>query len=63
MKKFLSEAKLNEIRGKVLVGMATRDEMLCVFEHLDSMEYVLNDSDMDDTFGTEGWREFFGLPE
>ena len=61
MEKFLSESELNVIRGKVMIGMATRDEMLSVFEHLDSIEYVLDDPDY--PMFVEGWRQIFGLPE
>lgn len=60
---FLTSRKLYEIRGKALVGRATMEELLSVFEHLDSLETRLDETDDDDTFGTEGWREFFGLPE
>lgn len=61
--KYLTEAKLNEIRGKAMVGHATPEEILSVFGHLDKLEDQLNDFDNDDFFGTEGWRHQFNLPE
>lgn len=61
--RLLSDNKLNEIRGKAIVGMATVAEIMSVFEHLDSIYNQLDLSDSDDTFGTEGWQVFFGLPD
>lgn len=61
--KFLTEKQLNIIRGKVSVGKATTKEVLSVFEHLDKLEMALDEKDSEDFFGTEGWRNFFGLSE
>lgn len=61
--KFLTDRELNIIRGKVLVGHATRDEMLSVFFHLDMLEHKLDEADGEDALGTEGWRHYFGIPE
>lgn len=63
MRKFLSERELNIIRGRASVGKATPKEIMSVFEHLDLIENKLDDLDADDTFGTEGWRVSFGVPE
>jgi len=63
MYKFLTEKELNIIRGKALVGHATPEEILSVFGHIDALEDKLDDFEQDDTFGTEGWRHAFGLPE
>jgi len=57
----LSEKELNIIRGKVLVGHATIQEMLSVFFHLDMLEMRLDDADERDLLGTEGWRHWMGL--
>ncbi|MDR6431047.1 hypothetical protein [Brucella pseudogrignonensis] len=57
-----SEKFLNTVRGKVLVGHATSQEILKVFEHLDALENFLDDRDGDDAFGTEGWRHAIGIP-
>lgn len=61
--KFLTDKQLNTIRGKVSVGKATTKEILSVFEHLDKLEMALDEKDAEDFFGTEGWRNFFGLSE
>jgi len=59
----LTEKQLNIIRGKASVGKATMKEIMSVFEHLDAMENMLDEKDSEDFFGTQGWREFFGMPE
>lgn len=61
--RFLSDRELNTIRGKALVGKASISEILSVFGHLDCLEAKLEDCDLDDFFGTEGWRHFFAIPE
>ena len=61
--KLLTEKEIYTIRGKAIVGHATPQELMSVFAHYDIIEQKLNDSDEDDTFGTEGWRHFFGLPD
>ena len=61
--KFLTDKQLNTIRGRVSVGKATTKEILSVFEHLDKLEMALDEKDSEDFFGTEGWRNFFGLSE
>lgn len=60
---YLTERELNTIRGKAMVGHATPTEILSVFAHYDEIEFNLNELDFEDTFGTEGWRHAFGLPE
>lgn len=62
-KPYLTEAQLNTIRGKAMVGAATPDEILSVFAHYDHIEDELDERDGDDFFGTEGWRHAFGLPD
>lgn len=49
---------LNIIRGKNLVGKATKADVLKLFEHIDALELLLDRADEDDRFGTEGWRHF-----
>lgn len=60
---YLTEKSLNTIRGKAIVGHASPEEILSVFEHLDALEVALDDLDQEDTFGTEGWRHSFALPD
>ena len=61
--RFLTARELNIIRGKVLVGHASTEEILSVFHHLDLLEFALDDADNNDMLGTEGWRHFVGLPD
>jgi hypothetical protein len=61
--RFLSDRDLNTIRGKAIVGHATRDEIISVFEHLDDLELKLDEADEHDMLGTEGWRHWVGYPE
>lgn len=50
------ERDINIIRGKNLVGKATKEDVFLLLEHIDALENFLNEADLDDTFGTEGWR-------
>lgn len=60
--RLLSDSELNTIRGKVLAGHATRDEMLAVFGHLDLIESALENEDENEFYDLT-WRERFGIPE
>jgi hypothetical protein len=51
-----SERELNMIRGKMLVGAATRDELHDFLFYVNHIEGLLEEGDCDDVFGTEGWR-------
>ena len=57
------EKELNIIRGKTLVGHATKEDIFKIFEYLDILEDHLNELDYDDILGTEGWRHRFGVGE
>lgn len=61
--KMLTSRELNTIRGKAMVGHASPAEILSVFTHYDLVEQKLDEFDQNDTFGTEGWRHAFGLPD
>ena len=61
--KLLTEKEIYTIRGKAIVGHATPQELMSVFAHYDIIEQKLDESDGDDTFGTEGWRHYFRLPD
>lgn len=63
MEQPITEAKLNEIRGKAMVGHATKKEIMQVFYYLDYLVNHLDVTEYDDTYGTEGWRHFFNMPE
>lgn len=55
-----SEKALNIIRGKSLVGAVTKDEVNKLLTYIDFLVEALDSTDDLDTFGTEGWRKFFG---
>ena len=56
-----NEQTVNTIRGKNLVGKATKEDILLLFEHIDALEMFLDEYEVDDVFGTEGWRHAIGL--
>ena len=47
---------VNLIRGKNIVGKASKEDVLKLFEHIDALEMLLEEADREDMFGTEGWR-------
>lgn len=52
---------INTIRGKNLVGAATKEDINLLFEHIDELEMMLDEADYDDVFGTKGWRHLVGI--
>lgn len=52
---------LNMIRGKNSVGAATIEDVQRLFQHIDALEGLLDDDDLEDIHGTEGWRHCVGL--
>jgi hypothetical protein len=55
-----SESEINIIRGKNLVGAATKEDIEILLQHITAMEHVLDEeADPEDMFGTEGWRHHF----
>lgn len=54
---------LNIIRGKNLVGKATKADVFKVFEYIELLERHLDEGDERDAFGTEGWRHYFGIED
>lgn len=61
MSKPQTEKTINIIRGKNLVGKATKADIDKLLEHIDALELFLDDNEQDDQFGTEGWRHALGL--
>jgi hypothetical protein len=58
-----TDKTINTIRGKNLVGKATKEDILKLFEYIDALEMFLEEQDDNDTFGTEGWRHAIGLSD
>jgi hypothetical protein len=56
-----TDKDISIIRGKNLVGKATKADVNILLDHIDALEDFLDEHDQDDTFGTEGWRRRIGL--
>ena len=61
--RLMSERELNILRGKAMAGATTPTDTLDVLNHITLLEDKLNEADMDDVLGTEGWRRFLGMPD
>lgn len=55
------ERELNIIRGKIIVGQASPEEVDDFMTYVYKMEELLNDADCSDFFGTEGWKRYIGI--
>lgn len=54
------ENRLNEIRGKMLVNAATREELHAVLDYINALEVLIDEASDEDFYGTEGWRHKIG---
>jgi hypothetical protein len=61
--RLLSDSEVNMLRGKALVGAMTPQDQMALCGHVTELEMHLDEADDSDTFGTEGWRHHFGVPE
>lgn len=59
--KLLTERELDTIRGKMLVNAATQEELHAFLHFVAALERLVDEADLDDYFGTEGWRHRLGL--
>ena len=59
----ISDKELNTTRGKAIVGAASVEEIMRVFERIDELEALLDEADESDALGTEGWRHRAGLED
>lgn len=50
------EARINVVRGKNLVGRATKTDVNMLLSYIEKLEAGLDEADTMDQFGTEGWR-------
>lgn len=58
-----TEKELDIIRGKMLVNKASQNELQDFLEYVNAIEALLDEGDMDDMYGTEGWRHRIGFDE
>ena len=59
----ISERDINIIRGKMLVAKATPKELQEFLKYVNAIEQLLDEEDMNDMFGTEGWRHNIGIED
>jgi len=56
----VSEQKIDEIRGKMLVAAATSNELNDFLRYVSKLESLVEEASMEDFYGTEGWRYKIG---
>jgi hypothetical protein len=56
-----SEKELNMIRGKMIVGKASIEEVRNFLEYVSIIEGLVEYASEQDFYGTEGWRHWVGL--
>jgi hypothetical protein len=59
----LTAREVNILTGKALVGAQNRGEQVAMASHITELEELLDEADMDDFFGTEGWRHRLGMED
>ena len=57
------ESEINVIRGKWLVKQASQDDVKVLLDHITALENLLDEGDMEDMYGTEGWRHQLGIDD
>lgn len=58
--KLKSERELDMIRGKMLVGAATSDELQAFLTYVSTLEGLVEEASKEDFWGSEGWRHKIG---
>lgn len=61
MIKLKSEKELDMIRGKMLINKATQEELNEFLKYVSVIESLIDEADLEDFYGTEGWRNKIGL--
>jgi len=49
------------LRGKASVGKCSTPDVKKLIAHIDALEQLLDETDGDDWFGTEGWRHHLSI--
>ena len=52
------ERRLNFIRGKHASGPITPDDIDFLFAYIEQIARKLDEADLDDALGPEGWRQY-----
>lgn len=58
--KIVTEQKINEIRGKMLVNAATQEELHDFLKYVGQLELLVEEASDEDFYGTEGWQQRVG---
>lgn len=53
--------ELDTIRGKMLVGKASVEELHDFLNYVNALEMLVEDASMEDFYGTEGWQKKLGI--
>ena len=61
--KIKSTSELNTIRGKMMVGHATAEELRDFLTYVSALEGLVEDASCEDFYGTEGWQHHLGIDE
>lgn len=51
-----TEKELDIIRGKMIVGKASTEELQDFLEYVSAIEVLVEEASNEDFYGTEGWR-------
>jgi hypothetical protein len=52
---------INIIVGKNLTGKVGKRDVQVLLEHIQALEELLDEDDLEDMHGTEGWRHHLGI--
>jgi len=55
-----NEQKINEIRGKMLVNAATRDELHQFLYYVNAIETLVEEASCEDFYGSDGYQHRLG---
>ena len=55
--------ELDVIRGKILVGHATIEELQDLLMYVSALEGLVEDASVEDFYGSEGWQHRLGIDE
>jgi len=55
--------ELDVIRGKMLVGHATIEELQDFLSYVSALEGLVEDASVEDFYGSEGWQHRLGIDE
>lgn len=57
----LTISEISLIEGKNIGGVATKSDVEKLIQHIRELEALLDSTNDEDFFGTEGWRRYAGI--